>query len=136
MIGTMARVKSWIAKLVNLYDQADVRNHVRIPAEFEASLNGPFGTVFVTGVDATRDGAGVQSMEPLAIGTLVFLKISTLGLMGFAHVRHCSKRGDGYLLGLKFREPLMRDRDYIEADWSRQRVRREAIRVWDEADAS
>jgi hypothetical protein len=132
----MARVKSWFTKLVNLYEQTDARNHVRIPAEFEASLNGPFGTVFVTGVDATRDGAGVQSMEPLAIGALVFLKISTLGLMGFAVVRHCSKRDNGYLLGLKFREPLMRDRDYVEADWSRQRVRREAIRVWDEADAS
>jgi len=131
----MARVKSWFTKLVSLYEQTDVRNHVRIPAEFEASLNGPFGTVFATGVDATRDGAGVHAMEPLAIGTLVFLKISTLGLMGFAYVRHCSQRGNGYLLGLKFREPLSRDRDYVEADWLRQRVRREAIRVWDEADA-
>jgi len=132
----MAGVKGWISKLANLYGQSDGRDHVRIPAEFEASLSGSFGSLYVSGVDATRDGAGVQAMEPLAIGTLVFLKISTLGLMGFAHVRHCSKRGSGYLLGLKFREPLTRDRDYLDEDWSRQRVRRAAIRVWDEADAS
>jgi hypothetical protein len=132
----MAGVKSWISKLANLYQQSDGRNHMRIPAEFKASLNGVFGTVYVTGVDATRDGAGVRAMEPLAIGTLVFLKISTLGLMGFAHVRHCSKRGSGYLLGLKFREALARDRDDAGADWERRRLRREAIRVWDEADAS
>lgn len=131
----MLPVKRWIAKLAKLYEETDVRRHVRIPAEFEASLNGPFGTLYVTGVDATRDGAGVQSASPLVVGTLVFLKIPTFGLMGFAHVKHCSPHGNGHLLGLEFRERLVRDREHSD-DFYVQRVRRDACRVWDDADVS
>lgn len=126
-------LKRWITKLVNLYEDEDGREHVRVPADFEATLTGPFGTLRVTGVDAHRKGAGVQSPMPLEIGTLVFLKIGSLGLMGFAQVRHCSERDGGYLLGLRFREALTRDRDF-EATQSYERVRRHAYRVWNAAD--
>ena len=137
MIRKMLAVKRWINKLASLYEETDVRRHIRIPAEFDATLSGDaFGMLYVTGVDANRDGAGVQSSTPLDIGTLVFLKIPSLGLMGFAHVKHCSPRGNGYLLGLEFRERLVRDPDAIGDPASYQRVRRDAYRVWDEADAS
>ncbi len=131
----MLPVKRWITQLVDVYREKEGRRKARIPADFQASLSGPFGTIYVTGVDATRNGAGVQSPSPLQVGTLVFLRISTLGLVGFAHVRHCSPRGSGYLLGLQFREGLARDRE-VGDDWEIQRLRRDAVTVWDESDIS
>lgn len=131
----MSGVKSWFTKLVSLYEETDHRSHVRLPADFKATLNGAFGSIYVTGVNATRNGTGVQSPDPLLVGTLVFIRISTLGLMGFGHVRHCSKRGNGYLLGIRFREALARDRDAMD-DFTYERVRLEVARVWDEPDAS
>jgi hypothetical protein len=134
MMRVMLPVKSWFSKLVTLYEEHDGRRNVRIPADFQATISGPFGSYYVTGVDANRNGAGIQSPVELPMDTLVFLKISTLGLMGFAHVRHCSPRENGFLLGLEFREALSRDRDDA-GDWSVQRLRRDQLVVWDEADA-
>jgi hypothetical protein len=125
--------KRWIAKLANLYD-SDGRRNVRIPANFHATISGPFGNWEVAGIDANRDGAGVQASDPLPKGTLVFLRIGELGLMGFAHVRHCSQRGDGYRLGLQFRERLTRERG-DDQDWVRQRLAHSEYRMWDEPDA-
>src|SRR5512133_3023462 len=130
MMGKMLAVRRWIHKLASLYEETDVRRHVRIPAEFDATLSGDtFGMLYVTGVDANRDGAGVQSTTPLDIGTQVFLKIPSLALMGFANVKHCSPRGNGYLLGLQFRERLVRDGDAVDPA-SYQRIRRDTYRVW------
>src|SRR4051812_7567972 len=130
----MSHAKRWFKKLNQLFESADARSHIRIPADFQATLAGPFGCLTVTGVDANRDGAGVQSEQPLAEGTLVFLRIADLDLMGFAHVRHYSPREGGYLLGLKFREKLARER-LIGDDFDRRRLSRDAYRVWDESEA-
>ena len=106
MLEEMLKGSSWIEKLARLY-QTDGRRHARLRAEFTGALSGPFGTVHVAGIDLNRDGAGVQSSQELPEGTLVFLRIADVGLMGFAHVRHCSPRpGEGYFLGLEFREGL------------------------------
>jgi hypothetical protein len=129
----MLNAKRWIAKLAEFY-KADGRRHLRLPAEFGASIAGSFGTVHVTGVDANRGGAGVQSPEALPLGTLVFLRITSLGLMGFAHVRHCSPRGEGYLLGLEFRDGLSRERDEA-GNWNWQQFSQAGRRLWDEAEA-
>jgi hypothetical protein len=133
----MSAVKRWIHKLASLYEQTDARRHVRIPADFDATLsNDTIGTLYVTGVDANRDGAGVQSTTPLDIGTLVFLKIPGLAVMGFAHVKHCSPRNNGYLLGLEFRERLVRDPDVVGGPSFYKLVRHDARRLWDDADVS
>lgn len=133
MMAVMLNAKRWLAKLAELY-QTDGRRHVRLPAEFTATIAGPFGTIRVTGIDAHRHGAGVQATEPLPLGTLTFLRITDLKLVGFAHVRHCSKRGDGYLLGLQFRDGLSRERDEAEANWDYRRVGQAGRQLWDQAE--
>jgi hypothetical protein len=130
MIEEMLNGKRWMAKLAELY-QTDNRRHMRLPADFTASMAGPFGTIPVAGVDATRKGVGVQSPEALPAGTLVFLRMTSLGLMGFAHVRHCSPRGNGYLLGLQFREGLSREREDIR-NWDWQQLTTAGRELWDQ----
>jgi hypothetical protein len=131
MMEKMLNGKGWLAKLADVY-KADGRRHARLPADFPACVAGTFGTIQVTGVNANRTGAGLQSPEALPLGTLVFLRIVSLGLMGFAHVRHCSPRGNGYLLGLQFRDGLSRERHESE-NWDWRRLQ-QGGRLWDEAD--
>ena len=132
MLKEMFKGNNWIARLARLY-HADGRRHARLRAEFTGVLSGPFGTAQVAGIDLNRDGAGVQSTQELPEGTLVFLRIADVGLMGFAHVRHCSSRaGGGYLLGLEFREGLSRERSDEPGEWNLRSYARSATLVWDE----
>jgi hypothetical protein len=96
-------------------------------------MAGPFGAIYVTGSDLNRNGAGVQSPQEIPLGALVFLKIAELGVMGFAHVRHCSPRRDGYFLGVEFRDGLARERDEA-GNWQRQRLAQSAHQAWDGAE--
>jgi hypothetical protein len=124
--------KRWISKVAEFY-KTDGRRHLRLPAEFSAIMSGSFGMLPVIGVDANRGGAGVQSTEALPLGSLVFLRITSLGLMGFAHVRHCSRRADGYLLGLQFRDALSRERQEAGA-WNWRQLSQAGRPLWDEAE--
>ena len=133
MMKMMLNGKRWLSALADVY-RTDGRRRARLRADFHATIAGSFGTIAVIGVDAHREGVGVQSPEPLPEGTLVFLRITNLGLMGFAHVRHCSVKGQGYLLGLKFREGLARDRGEA-GNWSWQELSQAGRRLWDEAEA-
>jgi hypothetical protein len=126
---TMSNAIGWFAKLAEVYKND--RRLERLPAEFTGTLTGPFGTICVTGIDLTRNGAGVQSPHEFPLGRLVFLQISDLGLMGFAHVRHCSPRDGGYFLGLEFRDGLSRERRDA-GSWDRQRKQLSGVRAWDE----
>ncbi len=133
MLEEMLKGTSWIAKLARLY-HTDGRRHARLRAEFTGVLSGPFGTVQVTGIDLNRNGAGVQLSQELPEGTLVFLRIADVGLMGFAHVRHCSSTaGGGWLVGLEFRERLSRERVEEPSGWNHRRYARSATHIWDEA---
>jgi hypothetical protein len=60
----------------------------------------------VRGLDMSRLGARVESSEPMAPGTFVFLQAPELKLMGGAVVKHCSRRGFNYRIGVEFRNPL------------------------------
>jgi hypothetical protein len=124
--------KRWFAELAEVY-KAEDRRHVRLPVNFAATIAGIFGSIEVTGVNAHRTGAGLQSPEALPLGTLVFLRISNLGLVGFGHVRHCSPRGNGYLLGIQFRENLARERA-VGDDWDYLNRTLASSRLWDEAE--
>jgi len=127
----MMFAKRWIHCLNQLFESADARTHLRLKADFRAILSGSFGKLEVTGIDANRDGVGVQSPDPLPEGTLIFIRIAELGVMGFAHVRHCSPHQRGYLLGLRFREALSRDRSE-GGNWTHHQVDSDGYRCWDE----
>ncbi len=125
-----------IAKVAEVYAEVykNARRHPRLPAKFTGTMSGPFGTIYVTGIDLNRDGAGVQSPQDLPIGTMVFLKINELGVLGFGHVRHCSAHSHGYCMGIEFREPLARDRD-ATGDWEYERYGGSARQAWDETES-
>jgi hypothetical protein len=110
MMGLMLPGKPWLTRLNRIF-AIDARRQVRIRTGFRATLSGPFGTIDVAGTDVTRDGAGSLSSRALPVGALVFVRILELNVMAFAHVRHCAPTPGGFLLGLRFREPLVREHD-------------------------
>ena len=131
----MSQSKRWLPQWNQLFDALkEARRHMRLPANFHATLSGPFGLLDVRGIDVHRNGAGVKAEQPLQKGTLVYLRITEYDLAGFAHVKHCSEYEGAYRLGLKFREPLVHERGE-SFDWDRRTVARETYRAWDETEA-
>ena len=75
---------------------------------YEAEIRRIDGSTPVVGVDIHEDGARILSKVQWDTGTVVFLKLPSVQLGGFAEVRHCTRRKDGrYSIGLAFRGPLI-----------------------------
>jgi len=97
----------------NRQPAVDRRGLQRLGLAFSATLDwtgsaGNAVSVEVRGIDLSRMGAMVRSPEALPPGSVVFVNIRSHGLMGVAHVRHCTPWGRGFRIGLEFRSPLMR----------------------------
>jgi hypothetical protein len=91
--------------------RADSRFHGRFKIQCRVTLSwedaeGHTCSMRVRGLDMSRLGARVESSEPMAPGTFVFLQAPELKLMGGAVVKHCSRRGFNYRIGVEFRNPL------------------------------
>src|SRR3954454_12159409 len=52
-------------------------------------------------VDFSKSGARIQAPEALEIGTQVYLRADSFGLMGMAKVRYCQQRTSGFVVGLE-----------------------------------
>jgi hypothetical protein len=52
-------------------------------------------------VDFSKSGARVQTPDPLEVGSQVYLRADSFGLMGMAKVRYCQHRLAGYVIGLE-----------------------------------
>ena len=62
----------------------------------------------VRGVDIHPCGALVLTRKALAPKSVVFVQLTTFGLIGFAEVRHCTSQGLlSYAIQLNFPNPLM-----------------------------
>lgn len=134
MMESMSTVNRWITKLATLMNLSssvvtECRRYPRIRTDLPVYLSGSLGTTKAHGIDMNRRGIAVHSTEAVADGSLVFLRLVSLGLAGFAHVRHCRTVGDGHILGLEFRDKLTRERD-AETNWSYTRVTPKL--AWDE----
>lgn len=110
----------------------DHRRQPRVAADFPVYLSGPVGAVQTRCVDLNRRGLAIHTADPLPAGALVFLRIPTHSLMGFAHVRHCRPADGGHILGLEFREKLTRE-PRPEENWTYASVTPQM--AWDEAEA-
>jgi hypothetical protein len=89
--------------------QPDRRFNHRLQMHFEAKILRESGWMRVRGVDLHTEGAMFVASRPLAPQSVVFVHLKSLGLMGFAHVRHCTERGLwGYTIGMSFPAPLMK----------------------------
>ena len=80
-----------------------IKNRVTLSGEDEA---GKTWTIHGRGVDMSRLGARVETGDPIAAGSFVFIQVRELNLMGGAVVRYCVRRGLKYKIGLEFRNPL------------------------------
>jgi hypothetical protein len=100
----------------------DRRGETRLKAHFLAQLSGESGSFGARGVNISSGGALLLAAQPLALDSVVFFHAKSLGLMGFAHVRHCSERRrvNGYAIGVEFPSPLMREE---MGTWQFHRVR-------------
>jgi hypothetical protein len=88
----------------------DRRTERRLKVDFLAQISGESGSCGACGVNISSGGALLLAKEPLAPESVVFFHAKSLGLMGFAQVRHCSERRrvNGYAIGVVFLSPLMR----------------------------
>ncbi len=94
---------------------------------FEAEIQRIDEMVPVVGVDVHEDGARILSKKAWDTGTVLFLKLKSVQLGGFAEVRHCTLRKDGrYTIGLAFRGPLIPQGE----QWQIQRVCQPANAGW------
>jgi PilZ domain-containing protein len=122
----LMKLARWITKAATLMNFAspvltEARRHLRLQTDLGAVLSTSLGTIRVRCLDLSRGGATVQTAEPAEVGALVFVRITSVGLMGFAFVRHCRTDGGNYRLGLQFRDGLSRERT-TDAGWECQRV--------------
>jgi DnaJ domain/PilZ domain len=59
-------------------------------------------TIAVRAIDLSDSGIRVESSERIELHTEVFIRAERYGLTGSTAVRHCSRRGSKYVLGLEF----------------------------------
>jgi len=59
-------------------------------------------TLTVHAIDLSNSGIRVESSEPIELHTEVYVHAERYGLTGSTSVRHCSRRGGKYVLGLEF----------------------------------
>jgi hypothetical protein len=129
----MSNANRWITKLASLMHLSDGRRDARVPADFPVYVSGTAGLARGRCVDLTSRGMAVEAEVVVEAGTLVFLRIPAHGLAGFAWVRHCRRAEGGHVLGLQFRDKLVRERERLESNWNYAHVMPAA--AWDEAEA-
>ena len=91
--------------------KADSRFHGRFKITNRVTLSGEDGagktwTIQGRGVDMSRLGARIETGDPVAPGSFVFIQVQELSLMGGAVVKYCVRRGLKCKIGLEFRNPL------------------------------
>jgi len=72
-------------------------------------------TINVRAIDLSNSGVRVESGEPIELGTEVYVRAESYGLTGTTKVRHSSRRGSKYVLGLEFNVET-RDNDTFESE--------------------
>ena len=97
--------------IAQLGTKTDSRFHGRFKITNRVTLSGEDGagktwTIHGRGMDMSRLGARVETGNPIAPGSFVFIQVQDLSLMGGAVVKYCVRRGLKYKIGLEFRNPL------------------------------
>src|SRR5207245_5164870 len=83
---------------------SEQRFHERLPVNYKFSIysnNSEAGqrSAVARSINMSKSGALVEMAEPLAVGTVVYIKTAALGLLGSATVRHCTPKGSKFRIG-------------------------------------
>jgi len=60
-------------------------------------------TMTAQAIDLSNSGIRLEAAEPIDIDTEIYVRAERYGLTGSTVVRHCSRRGSKYLLGIEFK---------------------------------
>ena len=95
------------------HERVDHRYHKRLPVKYRLSVYSEDQqagqlSLAARGINMSRSGVLIETEEPLPIGSMVYVKVKELGLMGMATVRHCTPKGSKFSVGLHFPNPLTR----------------------------
>jgi hypothetical protein len=108
--------------------QPDRRVNHRLRVHFEAKISSDSGWMRVRGVNLHTEGALLIASQPFSPQSVVFVRLKSFELMGFAEVRHCTKRGAwSYAIGVNFPTPLMREQ---AGPWQFHQVQQTDCGAW------
>jgi len=101
----------WVNRDEGRMKEADRRRSQRIAIRWWLRLScaGPNTDCRVVrgrALDLSSSGALIQILRPIRIGSLVRIVRGDGWLLGTMYVRHCSRRGLGFKIGLEFSTPL------------------------------
>jgi len=87
--------------------QAELRRHPRVPLCCQLTISWKDGSgharsLRASGVDISESGVRIETNEPVEPGSRVYLSAESYGVSGSASIRHCSRHGNKYVLGLEF----------------------------------
>ena len=89
--------------------QKESRRHERRPVNYSLSIpwrdeQGIPKFLHARGIDVSESGARIEASEPIDPSAIVHLRVEEFGLVGTAAVRHCTRKGMKYVIGLELRE--------------------------------
>ena len=64
-------------------------------------------------IDRSNSGLMLETTEAIETRTFVQVQVERYGLVGMARVRHCTRKGLGYIVGLEFAQDV-RWKDELE----------------------
>ena len=91
-------------------DAGDGRGHERIPIRcsiliFQRSAAGGIKAISAKVLDMSSSGALIRAWQPMEIASKVRIRGNEF-LTGMAQVRHCTRQGFGFRIGLEFATAL------------------------------
>jgi hypothetical protein len=101
----------WVSRTDRGTTEANRRRWNRIPIRcwLRLSYQSPSGDDRVVrgrALDVSSSGALIQALRPIPIGSRVRIVRGDGWLVGTTYVRHCSRRGWGFKIGLEFATPF------------------------------
>jgi hypothetical protein len=87
----------------------ELRKHPRRAIDCELAISwqdgqGDVRSVRARGLDLSDSGARIESAEPIELGSCVYVRAEEYGIAGSAHIRHVTRRGAKYIIGLELHE--------------------------------
>lgn len=101
----------WVSEAGRELTEADRRRWNRIPTRcwlrvaYQRS-SGDDRVVRCRALDVNASGAMIQALQPIPVGSRVRIVGGNGFLVGATCVRHCSRRGWGFKIGLEFSMPF------------------------------
>ena len=89
----------------------DIRRHRRSPYSGPVRISwsdarGSFRYAQAKCIDISQSGLRIELPEPIAVRTQVLLRLERTNLAGAAWVKHVSRHGARYSMGLELSQPL------------------------------